>query len=140
MVTVLIVENNQIYRDVMKAEILGRCPSVRVEEALTGEVALKKIKALCPQVVFMDIGLPDENGLRLTQRVKAENPAMGVAIITGHDFPEYRQAAAQSGADRYFVKDSVKWDEVAAFIGSAGNPQDIVDDSEGSHSDGALRA
>jgi len=40
------------------------------------------------------IGLPDENSLRLTRRIKKEHPGIRIAIATGHDLPEYRQAAA----------------------------------------------
>ncbi len=121
MLTVLVVDDVQVYREIIKTEILRRFPSLRVEEAPTGQVALEKINDLCPQVVFMDIGLPDENGLRLTQRIKTEHPGIHVAIVTGHDLPEYRQAAARYGADRFFVKDSLNWDEVAAFIDSVDN-------------------
>ena len=120
--TVLVVEDIQVYREIIKTEIIRRFPSLRVEEAPTGQVALEKINDLCPQVVFMDIRLPDENGLRLTQRIKTEHPGIHVAIVTGHDLPEYRQAAAQYGADRFFVKDSLNWDEVAAFIDSVDKP------------------
>ena len=116
MLTVLVVEDVQVYREMIKTEILRRFPSLRVEEASTGQIALEKINDLCPQVVFMDIGLPDENGLRLTRRIKTEHPGIHVAIVTGHDLAEYRQAATQYGADRFFVKDSLNWDEVAAFI------------------------
>jgi DNA-binding NarL/FixJ family response regulator len=91
--TVLVVDDVQVYRQIIKTEILRRFPSLRVEEAATGQVALEKINDLCPQVVFMDIGLPDENGLRLTQRIKTEHPGIRVAIVTVHDLPEYRQAA-----------------------------------------------
>lgn len=125
MLTVLIVDDIEIYRAVIRAEILGRFPSLRVEEASTGRSAMEKIHANCPDLVFMDIGLPDENGLRLTRRIKAEHPGICVAILTGHDLPEYRQAAAQCGADRFFVKDSLNWDEVAAFIGSADKPREM---------------
>ena len=114
--TVLVVEDIQVYREIIKTEIIRRFQSLRMEEAPAGQVALEKINDLCPQVVFMDIRLSDENGLRLTQRIKTEHPGIHVAIVTVHDLPEYRQAAAQYGADRFFVKDSLNWDEVAAFI------------------------
>ncbi len=66
----------------------------------------------------MDIGLPDANGLQLTQKINAEFPDIKIAILTVYDLPEYRQAATQYGADRFFVKDSLKWDEVVTFIKS----------------------
>jgi two-component system response regulator YesN len=122
MLTVLVVDDVPVNREIIKTEILRRFPSLRVEEASSGRVALEKINDLCPQVVFTDIRLPDENGLRLTQRIKTEHPGIQVAIVTGYDIAEYREAAAQYGADRYFVKGSTNWDEVAAFIDSVDKP------------------
>ena len=118
MLTVLIVEDIQIHREIIKAELHGRFPSLVIEEASTGEEALKKINVSPPQLIFMDIGLPDANGLQLTQKIKADFPNSKIAILTVYDLPEYRQAAIQYGADRFFVKDFVKWDEVVALIKS----------------------
>jgi DNA-binding NarL/FixJ family response regulator len=118
MLTVLIVEDIQIHREIIKAELHGRFPSLVIEEASTGEEALKKINVSPPQLIFMDIGLPDANGLQLTQKIKADFPNIKIAILTVYDLPEYRQAAIQYGADRFFVKDFVKWDEVVALIKS----------------------
>jgi len=118
MLRVLIVEDIQIHREILKGELRGRFPSLVIEEASTGEEALKKINAFPPQLIFMDIGLPDANGLHLTQKIKADFPNIKIAILTVYDLPEYRQAAIQYGADCFFVKDSLKWDEVAAFVKS----------------------
>jgi len=118
MLKVLIVEDIQIHREIIKSELQGRFPSLVIEEASTGEEALEKINVFLPQLIFMDIGLPDANGLQLTQKIKADFPDIRIAIITVYDLPEYRQAAIQYGADRFFVKDSLKWNEIAAFVKS----------------------
>jgi len=55
------------------------------------------------------------NGLQLTGKIKGETPNTRIAILTGYDLPEYREAALQCGADRFFVKSSLQWDEVVAF-------------------------
>ena len=73
MLTVLIVEDIQIHREIIKAELRSRFPSLVIEEASTGEEALKKINVFSPQLIFMDIGLPDANGLHLTQKDKSES-------------------------------------------------------------------
>ena len=119
MLTALIVEDTQIYREIIKTELRSRFRSLVIEEASTGEEALKRINVSPPQLIFMDIGLPDANGLQLTQKIKSDSPDIKIAILTVYDLPEYRQAAIQYGADRFFVKDSLKWDEVAAFVKSA---------------------
>ena len=82
------------------------------------EEALQKINATPPHLVFIDMRLPGMNGLQLTQRIKRDFPNIRVAIVTGYDLPEYRQAAIQNGADRFFVKESLKWDEIEALVKS----------------------
>jgi DNA-binding NarL/FixJ family response regulator len=62
--------------------------------------------------------LPGVNGLPLTQRVKKDFPDINIAILTDYDLPEYRQAAVQYGADRFYVKNSFKWDELEGFVQS----------------------
>lgn len=116
MLRILIVEDIQIHREIIKAELSSRFPFLVVEEASTGEEALKKINVFPPQLIFMDIGLPDANGLQLTQKIKADFSDIKIAILTIYDLPEYRHAAIQYGADQFFVKDSLKWDEIAAFV------------------------
>lgn len=68
------------------------------------EEALQKMSTLAPHLVFVDICLPGMNGFRLTQRIKKDFPNIRVAIVTGYDLPEYREAAIQNGADRFLLK------------------------------------
>ncbi len=89
-----------------------------VEEAADSDEALEKVKGTPPDFIFMDIRLPGMNGLQLTRQIKRDFPNIHIAILTGYDLPEYRQAALQYGADHFFVKESLKWDEVAEFVKS----------------------
>ena len=118
MLRVLIVEDNRIFREAFKKGLLDYFPSMVIEEAANGDDALHKIKGGPPDLIFMDIRLPGVNGLQLTQKVKKEFPDINVAILTDYDLPEYRQAAVQYGADRFFVKNSFKWDELEALVQS----------------------
>jgi YesN/AraC family two-component response regulator len=89
-----------------------------IEEAGNADEALQKIKGGPPHLIFMDIRLPGVNGLQLTQRLKKDFPDINIAILTDYDLPEYRQAAVQYGADRFFVKNSFKWDDLEALVQS----------------------
>ena len=120
MLRVLLVEDNKIYRKVFKEGLAERFPAVVIDEAETGEEALRKIHDLPPALIFMDIRLPGENGLQLTRRIKDDFPNIRIAVLTGYDMPEYRHAAAQSGAEAFFVKQLVNWNEVEALVESAG--------------------
>jgi len=118
MLRVLIVEDNRIFREALKKRLDDYFSSIVVEEAANGEEALQKIVGASPHLIFMDIRLPGVNGLELTKKVKKDFPGIIVAILTDYDLPEYRQAANQYGADRFFVKSAFNWDEVETLVKS----------------------
>jgi DNA-binding NarL/FixJ family response regulator len=118
MLKVLIVEDNRNFREAFKKSLGDYFPSMVIEEAANGDEALQKIKGGPPHLIFMDIRLPGVNGLQLTQKVKKDFPGINIAIMTDYDLPEYRQAAVQYGADRFFVKNSFKWDELEGLVKS----------------------
>ncbi len=112
---IMLVEDNAIFREAFKQEFCRCFPSSVVMEAANGEEAMQGIIGTHPQIIFMDINLPGADGLILTKKIKAQFPGVHIAILTNFDLPEYKQAALQYGAERYFVKDSFSWDEVEEF-------------------------
>ncbi len=118
MLRVLIVEDNYVYRREFKESLSRHFPFMAIEEAVDAEEALQKINGNPPQLIFIDIRLPRMNGLQLTQKIKRDFPNVHTAIVTGYDIPEYRQAALQYGAEGFFVKETLKWDEVKALVES----------------------
>ncbi len=118
MLQVLIVEDNRPYREAFREKLLGHFPSITIQEAGDGEEALQRINGRPPDLIFMDIRLPGVNGLQLTRRIKKDLPHIRIAIVTSYDLPEYQQAAIQYGADRFFVKDLLNWDEIEVFMRS----------------------
>jgi len=115
---VLLVEDNRTYREVFKDFLRQQFQGISIDEAENGDEALQKIKATPPDLIFMDIRLPGTSGLQLTQMIKKEHPSIHIAILTGYDVLEYRQAAAQYGACGFLVKESLKWEEVEALVKS----------------------
>jgi two-component system, response regulator YesN len=118
MLTVLIIDDNQIFREAFKENLVRHFPSLNIEDAVDAEGAFQKIEATPPDLIITDLRLPGMNGLQLTQKIKKSFPNIPIAILTGYDLPEYRQAAIEYGADRFFVKESLKWEEVEEFIGT----------------------
>ena len=92
-----------LYRS-FKNLLCTRFPSIDVEEAADGKEAFQKIADHVPEIVFMDIKLPGENGLQITKKVKAKYPEIIVIILTYYDSPEHREAAMQCGANHFFSK------------------------------------
>jgi DNA-binding NarL/FixJ family response regulator len=118
MFTVLIVEDDARFRKKLRNSLASRFPSVTFEEAADGKESLVKIDTFRPAIVFMDIRLPGETGLELTKKIKELFPAISVVILTSYDFPEYRDAAYQRGADAFLVKGRVTMVEIAKLLDS----------------------
>jgi len=118
MLRILIVEDNPIFREEFKKRLTDHFPASILEEAQNGDEALRRIDKIPPELIFMDIRLSGANGLQLTKKIKKERPNIRIAILTAYDFPEYRRAADQYGADRFFVKDSFDWNELAEYVRS----------------------
>jgi YesN/AraC family two-component response regulator len=87
-----------------------------VEEAVDGEEALVKVESLLPHLVFMDIKLPGANGLEITRKIKEDYTAIKIIILTSYDFPEYREAAVQYGADHFLSKESSSREDILALV------------------------
>jgi CheY-like chemotaxis protein len=114
---VLIVEDSTLFRQLFKEMLHERFPLVGIHEAVNGEEALQKIETLHPNLIFMDIRLPGENGLELTKKVKAQYPNTIVVILTGYDLPEYRAVSSQY-TDYFFLKDSSTTDNIFTLVKS----------------------
>ncbi len=82
-------------------------PGVAFDEATNGVKALQRVEAFIPDLIFMDIRLPGESGLGLTEKIKANYPEIIVFILTNYDIPECRKAAFRYGADRFITKESL---------------------------------
>ena len=103
----ILVEDSSSFRLVIKENLLDQFPSMDIVEAAEGVEAFQKIDAHPPNLIFMDISLPGENGLELTRRIKADHPDIVVIILTSHDSPEYREAAIRCKADYFFSKGAI---------------------------------
>src|SRR4030042_1418733 len=114
---VLIVEDSTFFRQLFKEALHNRFPSVEIYEAIEGREALLQVETLRPNLIFMDIRLPGENGLQLTQKIKARFPNITVIILTGYDLPEYREASSQY-ADYFFSKDSLTTKNIFTLLES----------------------
>jgi DNA-binding NarL/FixJ family response regulator len=114
----LLVEDNASFRHTLFDILSTQFPSIAIEEAADGKEALQKIESTLPNLVFMDIKLPGENGLQLTQKIKAKYPKLIIIVLTSYDLPEYREAAYQYGANYFIVKGLSTNEEILALVRS----------------------
>ncbi len=113
---ILTVENDDLFRQTFKTALQASFPRIAIDEAASGIVALQKVDAIPPDLIFMDIRLPGENGLLITKKIKANYKDATIALLTGYDLVEYREAAARCGASCYIAKDSMKWDQISSMV------------------------
>ena len=115
---ILIVDNDDPFRHILKTTLRVSLPAMAIDEAAGGGEALQKVDTLLPDLIFMDIRLPGENGLKLTKKIKATHPDITILILSSYDKPEYREAASQYGADRFLVKTSLNHMELGELVKS----------------------
>jgi CheY-like chemotaxis protein len=103
---ILVVDDNSLFRKALSENIRSQFPSFIVLEAASEQEALQTIPTFLPDLIFMDIRLPDGNGLELTRKIKGLYPGIKVVLLTSYDLPEYQEAAFRYKADHWASKDS----------------------------------
>ncbi len=119
--TTLIVEDNASFRHILKDILNRHFPKMPIEEAAEGNEAIQKVEVRVPNLIFMDIRLPGENGLELTRRIKKNHPRTVIIILTSYDLQEYREAAQQYGANHFLTKGSATEEEIVTLVTSIKN-------------------
>jgi DNA-binding NarL/FixJ family response regulator len=114
-VRVLLADDFQDFRRIVRT-FLNKFPNVSVVgEACDGLEAVEKVGLLRPDVVLMDITMPQQNGLQAARIIKERWPATKVLIATMHDNAIYRDHALAINVDRFIVKSSMKPELESAF-------------------------
>ena len=97
----------------LKEILYSRFPTMKIAEEPDGSELFPRIETFRPNIIFMDIRLPGENGLELTKKIKLKYQDITVIVLTSYDLPEYRQAARENKADHFVTKDSPTQDFLA---------------------------
>ena len=118
MISVLIVDDHPVVRDGLTA-ILGTQPDLEVVgTAGTGTAALREVAALAPDVVLMDLQLPELGGIATTAAIRERHPQVQVLVLTSYDSDADIVAAIEAGAVGYLLKDADR-DELCGGIRAA---------------------
>ena len=123
MIRILLVEDHKMVREAVGL-ILAREPDIVVAgDACDGKSALALCRELRPNLVLVDIALPDIGGIELTRRLLAESPGLRVLALSAHLDLHFIAAALEAGAAGYVNKASGK-DELLMGIRAvaAGSP------------------
>ena len=114
-VRVLVVDDHHLVREGLRA-VLSTDPRLEVVgEAQTGVEAVGRVRELQPDVVLMDIRMPDMDGIAATREVKQVSPTTSVIMLTMYENPDYLFEAVKAGASGYVLKDVAGPDLLAAI-------------------------
>jgi DNA-binding NarL/FixJ family response regulator len=107
-IRILLVDDHTLFREGMSA-ILAIVPDIDVVgEADSGQTAIEQVKQLQPDVVLMDISMPDHNGIKATEQILRMKPDTGVIMLTMLEHNDSLFAAMCAGARGYILKGSNK--------------------------------
>ncbi|MEO8229072.1 MAG: response regulator transcription factor [Chloroflexota bacterium] len=122
-IRVLIVDDHPLFRDGIRALLDSLVDTESVGEASDGRTAVAMVDALTPQVVLMDLQLPEMHGIEATRRIVAVHPEIAVLVLSMSDDDESVFAAMRAGARGYVLKgadhDEIHRAIVAAAAGEA---------------------
>lgn len=111
---ILIVEDHPVFREGLKA-LFASAPDLRVAgEAEDGRQGIEFVKELAPDLVLMDLSLPEMSGIEAITEVKRISPSTRILAVTVHDDEEFIKSALEAGADGYVLKDAGRAEIITA--------------------------
>ncbi|RIH64699.1 DNA-binding response regulator [Mariniphaga sediminis] len=101
---VLIADDHQLFREGL-VNLISSAPDIEViAEAKDGKEATDRAKKLKPDVVLIDIGMPQMNGIEATRIIKKEDPGIKVIAVSMHSDRQFVKGVLEAGADGYLLK------------------------------------
>jgi YesN/AraC family two-component response regulator len=119
---VLIADDSEAVRTSLSS-LIARLPGVEiVGMAHTGAQALEMVRSLMPDVVTLDIRMPEMNGMRVLEAIRSDPVKPTVIVLTGLEDVEYRQRCLQLGAEHFFNK-ATEFEKVIEILAARGGAQ-----------------
>jgi DNA-binding NarL/FixJ family response regulator len=103
---VLVADDHELVRDGFKRVLGYERDLAVVGEATNGREAVELCGDLKPDLVLMDVRMPQMDGLEATRQIKVDHPEISVLVITTYENPEYLLEAIKAGAAGYVLKDA----------------------------------
>src|ERR1700681_2014264 len=114
-IRILLADDHNILRDGMRLLLERQIGFAVVGEAADGRQVVQLAQEQSPDVVVMDIAMPNMNGIEATRRVLAANPRTAVVILSMHQDESYVLRSLKPGAKGYLLKNSLRSDVIEAI-------------------------
>lgn len=114
MIKVFLADDHAVLRDGLRYILEAQHDITVIGDAADGRTTVQQVKQLCPDVVVMDISMPNLNGIEATQYIREDCPSAKIVILSIHDTSEHIFRALQAGARGYVLKESAGKEVVAA--------------------------
>jgi DNA-binding NarL/FixJ family response regulator len=114
-IQIVLADDHEVVREGTRRMLEREPDMVVVGEAVNGAGALRLVDELAPDIVVLDVRMPDLNGIEATRQIKASHPQVRVLIFTAHNDDRYVFPLLDAGADGYMLKTSGQRDLVKAI-------------------------
>jgi DNA-binding NarL/FixJ family response regulator len=110
LIRILVADDHGVMRKGLRLQLEQHADFAVAGEASDGRMAVQLAEELQPDVVIMDIGMQNLNGIQATTQIVKNNPAAGVIILSMHSDEEYLLRALSAGARGYLMKETAEED------------------------------
>jgi len=121
-IRVLLADDHQLFRQGMRSMLANDAGIKVVGEAASGRTAVELARQLVPNVVIMDISMPDLNGIDATRRIKERCPGIQVLALSAHADRRFVAHVLAAGASGYLLKDCA-FDELCRAVSAVAKKQ-----------------
>jgi DNA-binding NarL/FixJ family response regulator len=111
----LIADDSSLIRERIKTQARGFDHEFFVREASNGKMALDMIREFDPDLVFLDLHMPEMGGIDVLKKIKEANLKTKVCILTNYSYPQYKTKCLALGAD-YFLSKSDDFEKTSLII------------------------
>ena len=126
MMRIVLAEDHSTVREGIKLLVNAQDDMEVVGEAGDGAAAIKTVREKKPDVLVMDISMPEMNGLKATRKLKAEFPDIKILTLTRHDDDSFLEQLITAGASGYVLKQSAPTELITA-IRAVGSGKSYLD-------------
>lgn len=112
---VLLVDDQRVFREALRAFLDQQSDLSVVGEAANGRDALRLVRTLKPDVVVLDVAMPEMNGFETAARIRAQAPGARILALSAHDDKRYVLGMLEAGVAGYVSKDTAARDLVQAI-------------------------